>query len=315
MVIDRTALSTARSSPAEGSTGDLFALLHLTGVACGYLDLEEATAVRQGQTGRHWLYVVQKGSCSIEVTEQSREPVALGRGDVLAVANDAVHEIRQGDRRRGGSGVARLALRTAAAAVPQSAATVFVASVPVRSAALSELFPTLFHVPADGSRSNRRIADLVHLMEEEIFGPAEAGTGAVVDHLADLVLIELLRFETHRVNETSPVWVQGIVDPEVARLVTRFHAEPAYHWNWESMGRAAGVSRSALDRRFRAVLGQSPKRYLLGLRMRLAAAALVEGRRSIAEIAGDVGYESEPAFHRAFRRTLGRTPGTYARRG
>ena len=303
------------TAPAGGSSADLFALLHLTGVVCGYLDLEEGMAVRQSHSGRHWLYVVEKGSCTVDVTEQSREPVPLGVGDVLAVANDAPHEFRQGcDAKRGSSAKSALALRAAAAAPPEHAATiVFVASVPVRSATLSELFPTLFHVPADGSRSNRRIADLVHLMEDEISGPAAAGSGAVVDHLADLVLIELLRVETLRANETSPVWVQGIVDPEVARLVTRFHAEPAYDWNWDSMGRAVGLSRSALDRRFRAVLGQSPKRYLLGLRMRLAAAALVEGRRSIAEIAGDVGYESEPAFHRAFRRTLGRTPGAYAR--
>jgi AraC-like DNA-binding protein len=299
----------------EGSPIDPFALLHLTGVVCGYLDLEVDAALRQAHTGRHWLYVVEKGSCTVELTEQLREPVLLGIGDVLAIANDALHEIRQGNRRRVEPVRAGLSLRAAATPAPDGAATgVFVASVPVRSASLSELFPTLFHVPADGSRSNRRITDLVHLMEEEISSPAEAGAGAVVDHLADLVLIELLRVETHRVNETSPVWVQGIVDPEVARLVTRFHAQPAYHWNWESMGRTAGLSRSALDRRFRAVLGQSPKRYLLGLRMRLAAAALVEGRQSIGEIAAAVGYESEPAFHRAFRRTLGRTPGTYARR-
>src|SRR5262249_29330479 len=127
------------------------------------------------------------------------------------------------------------------------------------------------------------------------------------------LLIELLRAETRRVNAASPIWVQGIVDPAVARLVTRFHADPGQHWNWDSMGRAAGRSRSALDRRFRSELAESPKRYLLALRMRLAAAALTEGRRSIPEIATSVGYESETAFHKAFRRTLGLTPGAYAR--
>ena len=79
------------------------------------------------------------------------------------------------------------------------------------------------------------------------------------------------------------------------------------------MCRAAGLSRSALDRRFRAVLGQSAKSYLFRLRMQRAAAALGEGRKSIAEIAGSVGYESEVAFHRAFRRAFGLSPGAYAR--
>lgn len=304
------------SRTADGSaTVDVFALLRLQGVACGYLDLAEAAAVRQWATGRHWLYVGETGSCTIELTEQAREPLRLGAGDVAAIANDAPHALREGASRGRGVPARGLVLRPGAASAPEgAAATVFVASVPVRSATLSELFPASFHVPADGSRSSRRILDLVRLVEEELASPATAGSGAVVDHLADLILIELLRVETERVHQASPVWVQGIVDPEVARLVTRFHAEPGRQWNRESMGRAAGLSRSALDRRFHAVLGQSPKRYLLGLRMRLAAAALVEGRRSIAEIAAAVGYESEPAFHRAFRRILGSTPGSYGRK-
>jgi AraC-like DNA-binding protein len=302
------------TTASSRTSADLFALLHLTGVVCGYLDLERSSAVRQAQTGRHWLYVVKRGDCWIEPIEHSREPMRLGADDVLAVANDSSHYVRQGESLSGSRTSNHLVLRAPRAPALQGThAVVFVASVAVRSAPLSELFPTIFHVPADGSRSNRRIADLVRLMEEEIAGPAEAGSGAVIDHLAELVLIELLRVETHRVNEASPVWVQGIVDPAVARLVTALHAEPGHHWSWDSMGRRAGLSRSALDRRFRAVLGQSPKRYLLALRMRRAAAALIEGRRSIAEIAGAVGYESEPAFHRAFRRTLGLTPGAYAR--
>jgi AraC-like DNA-binding protein len=79
------------------------------------------------------------------------------------------------------------------------------------------------------------------------------------------------------------------------------------------MSRVAGLSKSALDRHFRSVLGQSPKRYLLALRMRMAAAALAEGRQSINEIAASIGYDSGRAFHRAFRRTLGLTPGGYTR--
>ena len=294
---------------------DLFALLHLTGVVCGYLDLGRRAALRQSATARHWLYVVKRGALRIESIGQTREPIALGVGDVLAVANDSAHVVHELESRSGLPASNRLVLRSPGTdAPPETAAVLFVASVAVRSAPLSELFPTIFHVPADGSRSNRRITDLVRLIEEEINGPAAAGSGAVVDHLADLVLIELLRFETGRANEASPVWVKGIVDPEVARLVTALHADPGEHWSWDSMARAAGLSRSALDRRFRAVLGQSPKRYLLALRMRLASAALLQGRRSIAEIASAVGYESEPAFHRAFRRTLGLTPGAYAAR-
>jgi AraC-like DNA-binding protein len=296
---------------------DVFPLLRLKDVICGYADLEAPWEALQQRTGRHWLYVVQRGTCRVELIQESRMPISLGEGDVLAVANDASHSLRHAQAR--GAHAAAHPLRVHSpgerGSFAERATTVLlVASVSCASEPLSELFPTIFHVPADGSSNSRRIADLVRLIEDEIAGSVgQPGGSAVVDRLGDLILIELLRVETKRVNEANPVWVHGIADPLVARLVTHFHGEPGGHWNWTSMCRAASLSRSALDRRFRSVLGQSPKRYLFALRMRLAAAALAEGRKSIAEIASSVGYESEPAFHRAFHRKLGLTPGVYGR--
>jgi AraC-like DNA-binding protein len=290
----------------------------LKGVISGYADLEAPWEFLQQGTGQHWLYVVRKGTCWVELTQKSRVPISLGEGDVLAVANDASHSLRHSRAAGGRAAAGPLRVRSAGerGRFAQCATTsLFVASVSCASEPLSELFPTLFHVPADGSSNSRRIADLVRLIEDEIAGSiGQPGGSAVIDRLSDLILIELLRVETKRVDEPNPVWVHGIADPLVARLVTHFHGEPARHWNWTSMCRTASLSRSALDRRFRSVLGQSPKRYLFALRMRLAAAALAEGRKSIAEIASSVGYESEPAFHRAFHRKLGLTPGVYGRR-
>jgi hypothetical protein len=93
-------------------------------------------------------------------------------------------------------------LPTERAAHADEATTVlFVASLPCSSARLSELFPTIFHVPEDGSPSSRRIADLVRLVGEELaFRSGEVGSSAVVDRLSDLLLIELFRVETQRAN-------------------------------------------------------------------------------------------------------------------
>ena len=294
---------------------DVFSLLRLQGVVCGIAELQARFAALQRGTGRHWLYVVKRGSCWVDLANESRRPIRLGEGDVLAVANDAAHVLRDSEKR--GRDAAPLRLRSPGlrAGANEAKTVLFVASVSVASAALSDLFPTIFHVPADGSAPSRRIAALVQIIEDEIAESAnEPGSSAVVDRLGDLLLIELLRVETRRVAEVNPVWVHGIEDALVARLVTRFHTSPDATWNWATMCRAAGLSRSSLDRRFRAALGQSPKRYLFALRMRLAAAALAEGRQSIAEIASAVGYESEAAFHRAFTRKLGLTPGVYGRR-
>jgi AraC-like DNA-binding protein len=285
-------------------------------VACGYADLEAPWVVEQRQTGRHWLYVVQQGSCWIQLVEESRGPIQIKVGDAFAVANDSPHFLRHAKVAAAAHPPSALAIRTSPFGekrVERARTVLFLASVACDAAALSDLFPTILYVPGDGSRSSARIAELMRMMEEEISADAQVRAEAALDRLGDLVLIELLRFETRRVDQANPVWLQGIADPTVARLVTHLHAEPATHWTWESMSRVAGLSKSALDRHFRAVLGQSPKRYLLGLRMRLAVAALAEGRQSIDEIATSIGYESGPAFHRAFRRTLGLTPGRYAR--
>jgi AraC-like DNA-binding protein len=295
---------------------DFFPLLRLKSSAYGYADLEAPWTALQRGTGRHWMYVVLRGSCWIELEDRSREPIRIDEGDVLAVANDAPHSLRHSEARgTPASAALRLHPPNERYGAADTATTVlFVGSVPSTVEPLSDLFPTIFHVRNDGSPNIRRIAALVRLIEEEIAGSAaEPGSSAVVDRLSDLVLIELLRVETKRANDTNPVWVHGIADPPIARLVTRLHGEPGSHWSWPTMCRAASLSRSALDRRFRAALGQSPKRYLFALRMRLAAAALAEGRKSIGEIASSVGYDSEAAFHRAFHRKLGITPGVYGR--
>lgn len=305
-----------KAAPAPTQGVDIFPLLRMEGVDCGHLDLDPPYSLHVAGSGRHWLYVVERGGCWFETERDPRSPLRLAAGDVLAVANDAPHLLRDAPTTAKARPVRGLSLsRHPSRELGGSAATsLFVATVPCDSDPLSELFPTLFHVPADGSPSSRRIAGLVRLIEDELADEAdEPGSGSVIDRLGDLILVELLRVEMRRASEMNPVWVHGVADATVSRFVARLHAEPGRHWTWESMGRAAGLSRSALDRRFRAVLGQSPNRYLLALRMRLAASELAAGRKSIAEIAADVGYESEAAFHRAFRRTLGLTPGTYGR--
>ncbi|MEZ4448455.1 MAG: helix-turn-helix transcriptional regulator [Nannocystaceae bacterium] len=92
------------------------------------------------------------------------------------------------------------------------------------------------------------------------------------------------------------------------------HSRPTERWTVEALARAAGLSRAAFARRFLAELGVPPLRHLTDLRMRRAARRLVESDDSLAAIAADVGYDSEFAFGRAFKRHLGEAPGAYRRR-
>lgn len=103
------------------------------------------------------------------------------------------------------------------------------------------------------------------------------------------------------------------VDPRVARVLALFERQIAKPWTVGSLARAVGLSRAALAQRFRQAVGQSPMRYLTQRRMQVAAALLVASDTTLAEIAGRVGYESEFAFNRAFKRHYGVPPGAYRR--
>lgn len=103
-------------------------------------------------------------------------------------------------------------------------------------------------------------------------------------------------------------------DRRVARALQLMQAQPAERWTVEALAKAAGLSRAAFARRFLAELGVPPLRYLAELRMRRAAELLAEGDGSLAAIAAEVGYDSEFAFSRAFKRHTGEAPGAFRRR-
>lgn len=103
-------------------------------------------------------------------------------------------------------------------------------------------------------------------------------------------------------------------DRRVARALQLMQAQPAERWTVEALAKAAGLSRAAFARRFLAELGVPPLRYLAELRMRRAAELLAEGDGSLAAIAAEIGYDSEFAFSRAFKRHTGEAPGAFRRR-
>jgi AraC-like DNA-binding protein len=103
----------------------------------------------------------------------------------------------------------------------------------------------------------------------------------------------------------------ALADPIAGRALKLIHAAPARRWTTDSLAREAGSSRTVLGERFHALIGKPPIEYLIGWRIQLAADRLRHGRDGIARIAGDIGYESEAAFNRAFKRVTGMSPGKW----
>jgi AraC-like DNA-binding protein len=141
-----------------------------------------------------------------------------------------------------------------------------------------------------------------------------AGSESVLAKLSELMFIEVVR----RYLETMPAqqagWLAGLRDPFVGKALSLMHAHPAHEWTIELLGRKVGLSRSVLAERFTDLLGMPPMQYLARWRMQIAARILSNANASMASIAEQIGYESEAAFSRAFKKVVGVPPSAWRRR-
>ncbi|MFC7494002.1 MULTISPECIES: AraC family transcriptional regulator [unclassified Nocardioides] len=140
------------------------------------------------------------------------------------------------------------------------------------------------------------------------------GSDVVTARLADILVVQVVRSWLES-GEHDRGWVAGLRDPLVGSALASFHAEPGAPWTLASLAAEAGMSRSAFAARFRDLLGEPPMSYATAWRMDVAARLVREDDLPLARVAERVGYRSEAAFNRAFRRAHGVTPGAFARRG
>jgi len=138
-----------------------------------------------------------------------------------------------------------------------------------------------------------------------------AGSEIVVARLAEVLFAETLRRYLLQLPEGRTGWLAGAGDSSVSRVLAACHRDPARAWTLETLAEEAGLSRSALTERFARYLGQSPIAYLTDWRLELAAESLRTTSRSVLQIALCVGYDSEAAFNRAFKRKFGIPPARY----
>jgi AraC-like DNA-binding protein len=141
-----------------------------------------------------------------------------------------------------------------------------------------------------------------------------AGRSALLTKLSEALFVETLRRWMARLSPDQTGWLAGARDGVVGLALARLHREPARKWSVDTLAREVGASRSTLVDRFAQYLSEPPMAYLARWRLRLGARLLRTSRHSVLEIATRVGYESEAAFNRAFRRQYGVPPGRYRRR-
>jgi AraC-like DNA-binding protein len=142
----------------------------------------------------------------------------------------------------------------------------------------------------------------------------DPGAATVMSKMSELMFVETVRHHLAHLPAEHTGWLAGLRDPAIGRALSLLHAEVSRPWTAESLAGAVAMSRSAFAERFTHLIGVTPMKYLTNWRMQLAASKLRDARLTIAQIAFDVGYESEAAFSRAFRREMGEPPATWRRR-
>lgn len=137
------------------------------------------------------------------------------------------------------------------------------------------------------------------------------GSAVMLPRLAELMYVEVLRQYMRLLPRGETGWLAAARDVQVGHALRLLHERPEHKWTVAELARTVGLSRSALGQRFQALVGHPPIHYLAAWRMNLAQQLLRKGELSISQIAARVGFESDVAFHRAFKRAVGRPPASW----
>ena len=170
--------------------------------------------------------------------------------------------------------------------------------------------PSILRIPLRGDASGAWIESTIrHLVSE-----AESnrpGRSALLSRMAEALFIESMRRYMQSLPAQQTGWLAAARDPIVGRVLSAIHREPRRRWTTAELIETGGSSRSVVTERFAHLLGKAPISYLTSWRLHLAARALETTRRTVLQVAFDVGYESEASFNRAFKREFGAPPARY----
>ena len=177
---------------------------------------------------------------------------------------------------------------------------------------LVEILPATIHVEASHSAKLDWMQSLLGLMAAEA-GERRPGGEAVITRLGDILVIQAIRAWIETAPAARSGWLGALQDPQIGRAMTLIHRDPARDWTVASLASELAMSRSAFAARFTELVGEPVMRYVGRWRMHLAVSALTEEGVTLGELAQRLGYRSEAAFSRAFKRIIGVSPGAIRR--
>jgi AraC-like DNA-binding protein len=286
----------------------------------------DAIAARVAADAEHVIafHVVTSGSCWVEAVDEPEAPVLLQAGQMVIFPSGEANILASAPGMRGEPDMPRY-YRPVTEALP------FVIDINGDSTAeecrivcgyfacdtrpfnpLLGSLPRMVHAPVSAASWEwmSRLLDAAIRASSE----REAGQEAMLAKLSELMFLEALRAHIEDLAPETRNWVAGLRDPEIGATLRLIHGRFAEPWTLEGLARASNMSRSTLADRFTAYVGVPPMTYLAHWRLQVAARLLQNGSLSVGQAASTVGYQSESAFNRAFKRLVGETPGAWRRR-
>lgn len=257
---------------------------------------------------------VKRGSCWLAV-DGAREPIRLETGDC--------HLIKGGHSYRHASDLSLKPITATKMWKPGFDGRVFHGTVhdteliggqfncdSLQFSILLDALPPVIVIPSKSNHAAVIPWLLDRLMKELIVH--NHGSVLIIDHIAQMLLVEILRAHLASAEDFYVGWLCGLADPKIAIVLNLMHRDPGHRWSLEDFTRATAMSRSTFLSLFKRKVGTGALNYLLRWRMRLAAKRLLAGKESVTAIALSLGYESESAFSNAFKRVTGQSPRSFA---
>ncbi|MEM7407835.1 MAG: AraC family transcriptional regulator [Pseudomonadota bacterium] len=308
--------------------GEVLQLLQLDGVLYCNATLSEPWGIEiPAIEGVMNVEVVTSGSCWLELDDEApvfmpeRSLALIPRGRrhrLRGRPGDAVTPLEQIPIERGGERVE--IMRFGGGGRSTQVTYCGVRFDPYLAARLIEQLPELLLLRADpdeDDRLNLTVEATVGATVRLLAAEAEShlpGSETLTTRLADILVIQAIRVWLERARAEQQGWIVALHDRQIGAVLAAMHRRPEEPWNLSSLSRVAGMSRSAFSARFAALVEEPPLHYLTHLRIRLAERELCRCSDPLMAIAERVGYHSEPAFNRAFKRVVGLPPGEVRKR-
>jgi len=177
---------------------------------------------------------------------------------------------------------------------------------------LIAVLPPLIHLHGNRGRSAEWLEPTWRMLAEEARHP-RPGSETLVARLIDIIFVQAMRVWLENQPNPQSGWLSALRDPQIGTALGLLHREPQRAWSVQTLANEVAMSRSPFAAKFTALVGEPPLAYLTRWRMQLAAEFLLRERLTVSEVAGRIGYESEAAFSKAFKRHYGQSPLAYRR--